>query len=190
MNKPSGDEILQLIEDCKKGQRRAMHRLFKTYYGSLFAVCMRYARCYEDAQDMVNEGFVKIFAGLKSYQPSGSFEAWMKTIMVNAALDYLRKYRANMETVNYDDMPDDVLQNHDENEALAKISTDELMQLIQDLPQMSRMVFNLYVFEDMPHAEIAKMLNIKEGTSHWHLNFARNKLKEMIRGIHGEKVRR
>ena len=183
MNKLSGDEILQLIEDCNKGQRRAMHQLFKTYYGSLFTICMRYAHCYEDAQDMVNEGFMKIFAGLKTYQPSGSFEAWMKTIMVNAALDYLRKYRNNWETVNYDDMPDDVLQNHDENEALAKISTDELMQLIQQLPQMSRTVFNLYVFEDMPHAEIAKMLNIKVGTSHWHLNFARTKLKEAIKGV-------
>ena len=180
MNKRSDDEVLQLIEGCKKGQRRAMHRLFKTYYGLLFTVCMRYAHCYEDAQDMVNEGFMKIFAGLENYQPTGSFEAWMKTIMVNAALDYLRNYRANGETVNYDDMPDDVLLNHDENEALAKMSTDELMQLIQHLPLMSRTVFNLYVFEDKPHAEIAKILNIKEGTSHWHLNFARTKLKEAI----------
>ena len=180
MNKQSGEELSQLIADCKKGQRRAMHRLFKTYYGSLFTVCMRYAHCYEDAQDMVNEGFVKIFAGLESYQPTGSFEAWMKTIMVNTALDYLRKYRNPAETVHYDDVTDEVLTHHDENEALSKLSTDELMQLIQQLPQMSRTVFNLYVFEDMPHAEIAKMLNIKEGTSHWHLNFARTKLKEAL----------
>lgn len=183
MNKQSRDEILQLIEDCKKGQRRAMHKLFKTFYGSLLTVCMRYAHCYEDAQDMVNEGFMKIFSALGTYQASGSFEAWMKTIMVNAALDYLRKYRHSTETVNYDDVTDDVLQHHDENEALSKLSTDELMQLIQQLPQMSRTVFNLYVFEDMPHAEIAKLLNIKEGTSHWHLNFARTKLKEAIKEV-------
>lgn len=180
MNKQPEEDILQLIADCKRGKRKAMHRLFKTYYGSLFTVCMRYAHCYEDAQDMVNEGFMKIFAGLETYQPSGSFEAWMKTIMVNAALDYLRKYHHPAETVHYDDVADDVLQHHDENEALAKLSTDELMQLIQQLPLMSRTVFNLYVFEDMPHAEIAKQLNIKEGTSHWHLNFARTKLKEAI----------
>ncbi len=132
---------------------------------------------------MVNEGFMKIFSALGTYQASGSFEAWMKTIMVNAALDYLRKYRHSTETVNYDDVTDDVLQHHDENEALSKLSTDELMQLIQQLPQMSRTVFNLYVFEDMPHAEIAKLLNIKEGTSHWHLNFARTKLKEAIKEV-------
>ncbi len=184
MNKQSSDELLRLIEDCKKGQRRAMHRLFRTYYGLLFTVCMRYAHCYEDAQDMVNEGFMKIFAGLSAYQPSGSFEAWMKTIMVNTALDYLRKYRRTAETVSYDDVTEDVLQNHDDNEAIAKMSTDELMMLIQQLPLVSRTVFNLYVFEDMPHKEIAKKLNIKEGTSHWHLNFARTKLKEAIENIH------
>lgn len=181
MNTKPGEEILQLIDDCKKGQRRAMHRLFKQYYGSLFTVCLRYAHCYEDAQDMVNEGFVKVFAGLETYQPTGSFEAWMKTIMVNAALDYLRKYQPPAETVSYDDVADDVLPHHDENEALSKLSADELMELIQQLPDMSRTVFNLYVFEEMPHAEIAKQLNIKEGTSHWHLNFARNKLKEAIK---------
>lgn len=180
MNKLTENEVAQLIEGCKKGKRLAQHRLFKTYYGSLFAVCMRYANCYEDAQDMLNEGFVKIFEGLKNYQASGSFEAWMKTVMVNAALDYLRKYRTTADTVNYDDVTDDVLNQYEENEALSKISTDELLQLIQQLPLMSRTVFNMYVFDDIPHAEIAKALNIKEGTSHWHLNFARTKLKEEI----------
>lgn len=180
MDKLNETEVLQLIKDCVRGSRKAQHKLFKTYYGSLFTVCMRYAPCREDAEDMLNEGFVKIFAALESYQPTGSFEAWLRTIMVNTALDYLRKYRHDNEMLNYDDANDNVLKNYDENEALAKISIDELMALIQRLPTMSRTVFNLYVFDDMPHAEIAKQLNIKEGTSHWHLNFARAKLKEAI----------
>lgn len=189
MNKMTQEDVRQLIEGCNKGKRLAQHRLFKTYYGLMFSVCMRYANNYEDAQDMVNEGFVKIFAGLKTYESSGSFEAWMKTVMVNAALDYLRKYRTPTDLIQYDDITDDVLNQHSENEALDKISTDELIQLIQQLPLMSRTVFNMYIFEDMSHTEIAKTLNIKEGTSHWHLNFARTKLKEAIKKVnHDESV--
>lgn len=180
MDRLTDKEVLQLIEDCQRGSRRAQHKLFKTYYGNLFCVCMRYAPCREDAEDILNEGFIKIFSALGTYRPTGSFEAWMKTIMVNTALDYLRKFRHDNDTVSYEEANDDVLKNYDENEALSKISIDELMALIQQLPTMSRMVFNLYVFDDMPHAEIAKQLNIKEGTSHWHLNFARTKLKEAI----------
>lgn len=180
MNKLTREEILQLIEDCKRGSRKAQHRLFKTYYGQLFAVCMRYASHEEEAQDMLNEGFLKIFTGIMNYEASGSFEAWMKTVAVNAALDYLRKYRKQAEMVNYECLTDDVLNNHSENEALSKLSTDEIMRMIQSLPPMSRSVFNLSVFEGLSHAEIAQKLNIREGTSHWHLNFARNKLKEMI----------
>lgn len=182
MSKLTKEEEMQLIEGCKKGRRRDQHKLFKTYYGQLFAVCMRYASCHDEAQDLVNEGFLKIFSGLDQYEASGSFEAWMKTVTVHAALDYLRKHHHSEEIPDSDGITDDVLDTYGENEALSKLSTDEIMELIQKLPPMSRSVFNLYVFEDLSHADIAKQLNIKEGTSHWHLNFARTKLKEWIMG--------
>ncbi|MEG1555846.1 MAG: sigma-70 family RNA polymerase sigma factor [Bacteroidales bacterium] len=180
MNDQLKAEVLQLIEDCKTNNRKAQHRLFKFYFSSMFNVCMRYARDSEEAQDMLNEGFLKIFSNLDKYENSGSFEAWMKRVMINSALDYQRKYKTLVETVNYEAVPESILNVYDENNAISKISSDELMQLIQKLPPMSKNVFNLYLFENYSHAEIAKLLNIKEGTSHWHLNFAKNKLKEEI----------
>lgn len=170
----------QLIADCIAEKRQAQHLLFKTFYSKMFHVCYRYASCYEEAQDMLNEGFIKIFKNLDKFKNSGSFEAWMKRVMANAALDFQRKHKSTIETVEYDAVDNGSMVQFDENTALSKISSDELMSLIQKLPFMSKSVFNLYVFEDYSHAEIAEILQIKEGTSHWHLNFARTKLKQLI----------
>ena len=170
----------QLIADCISEKRAAQHLLFKTFYSSMFHICYRYASNYEEAQDMLNEGFIKIFKNLDKYSNSGSFEGWMKRVMANAALDYQRKHKTTIETVEYESVDNGSMVQFDENYAISKISSDELMALIQKLPFMSRSVFNLYVFEDYSHSEIAEILQIKEGTSHWHLNFARNKLKQLI----------
>jgi RNA polymerase sigma-70 factor, ECF subfamily len=173
-------DFSQLIADCISEKRDAQHKLFKTFYSKMFHVCYRYASSYEEAQDMLNEGYLKIFSNLTKYKNEGSFEAWMKRVMANAALDYQRKHKSNIDTVDYDSVEATSMLHFDENNAISKISSDELMMLIQTLPFMSRSVFNLYVFEDYSHAEIAEILQIKEGTSHWHLNFARTKLKQLI----------
>ena len=174
------EEYSQLIAGCLANKREAQHRLFKTFYSKMFHICYRYASNKEEAQDMLNEGFIKIFNNLDKYQPIGSFEAWMKRVMANAALDYQRKHKPNFETVDYDAISQFESSSYEENHAISKISSDELMLLIQKLPPMSRSVFNLYIFEEYSHAEIAEMLHIKEGTSHWHLNSARTKLKQLI----------
>lgn len=175
-------ETAQLIADCLSNNRKAQHRLFKLFYGKVLAICMRYAKNEEEAQDMLNEGFLKIFTHLYQYTDTqeGSFQAWMKRVVINAAIDYQRKYKTLETTVSYEEIPTMGLVVFDENEAISKLSTDELMVMIQQLPPMSKNVFNLFVFENYSHAEIAQLLNIKEGTSHWHLNFARTKLKSMI----------
>lgn len=173
------EELKQLIAECKQEKRRAQHRLFKKFYGTAKAVCMRYAQSEEEAEDMVSEGFMKVFSHLENFQ-EGSFEAWLKRIMVNSSIDYQRRYHTLTVMVNYEELPEMEVSGFDQNKALSKISADELLTLIQQLPPVSRSVFNLYVFEDCPHAEIAQILGIKEGTSHWHLNFARNKLKQLI----------
>lgn len=178
--KLTGEEEQQLIAACLSNNRKGQHKLFKLYYGKMMAVCMRYANNYEEAQDMLNEGFMKIFANLDKYADQGSFEAWMKRVVVNTAIDYQRKYKSLVQMVNYEVVPEVDIATFDENEAISKISTDELLSLIQQLPPTSRSVFNMYVFEDYSHAEIAQLLDMKEGTSHWHLNFARTKLKELI----------
>jgi RNA polymerase sigma-70 factor (ECF subfamily) len=173
-------DYMPLIAACMEGSPKAQQKLFKQFYGMLFKLCMRYAHSYEEAQDMVNEGFVKIFANLGRYKNSGSFEAWLSSVMVNAAIDYLRKFAVRQEMVNFEEVEEMNWEQSVENEALSRIGSQELMTLIQQLPDQSRTVFNLYVFEEYSHADIATLLHIKEGTSHWHLNFARNKLKEAI----------
>ena len=142
------DQLKAVIAECKAGKRKAQHQFFKLFFGTAMSICMRYAKDREEAEDMLNEGFLKVFTQIGKYEESLELKKQVPSPT--------------------------------ENEALAKISTDELLELIQQLPPTSRSVFNLYVFEEYPHAEIAKMLDMKEGTSHWHLNFARNKLKELI----------
>lgn len=174
------DQLRTMIAECKAGKRKAQHQFFKLFYGTAMAICMRYAKDREEAEDMLNEGFLKVFTQIGKYEESGSFDAWFKKVIINTAIDYQRKYKTLTPTTSFDDLPEISINSTTENEALSKISTDELLALIQQLPPTSRSVFNLYVFEEYPHAEIAKMLDMKEGTSHWHLNFARNKLKELI----------
>lgn len=173
-------DFSQLIADCLLRKRKAQNQLFKQFYDPLFAICMRFANNADDAKDMLAEGFLKIFSNLGKYENSGSFEAWLKRIMINSALDYQRKYeKFETQLVDYEKVID-IKPLQTENDAISKISSQELIQLIQQLPPTSKNVFNLYVFEGFSHAEIAQMLNIKEGTSHWHLNFARTTLKEKI----------
>ena len=174
------DQLRTMIAECKAGKRKAQHQFFKLFYGTAMAICMRYAKDREEAEDMLNEGFLKVFTQIGKYEESGSFDAWFKKVIINTAIDYQRKYKTLTPTTSFDELPEISINSTTENEALSKISTDELLALIQQLPPTSRSVFNLYVFEEYPHAEIAKMLDMKEGTSHWHLNFARNKLKQLI----------
>lgn len=171
----------QLISDCIAQKRVAQHRLFKSYYGFMMSIALRYAHDEEEAQDMLNEGFMKVFSNLEKYKQTGSFEGWMRRVMVNTALDYLRRNSHHYETLPYDEISEQDIEIQVENSAMQNLTYNELMLCIQKLPTMSRNVFNLYVFDNYSHAEIAEMLGMKEGTSHWHLNFARNKLKEEIK---------
>lgn len=173
-------ELQDLIAHCISKKRKAQYKFYKRFYSFLFAICVRFAKNNEEAEDMLNEGFLKIFDNLDKYQPTGSFEAWLKQVVVHTAIDFQRKYKTTVDTVEYASLPETQMP-VEANYAVSKMSSDELLQLIQELPTMSKQVFNLYVFEDYSHAEIAGLLNIKEGTSHWHLHFARTKLKEKIK---------
>lgn len=174
------EELELLISDCLSGKPKAQYTLFKTYYGMMMNVCLRYARHRDEAKDMLNEGFIKIFGNLSQYSRTGPFEGWIKRVMANAALDYQRKYEDFSKMVAYDEIEENRPEMSYSNMAPERLTYDELMNAIQQLPTMSKNVFNLYIFENYSHAEIAEILGIKEGTSHWHLNFARKKLKERI----------
>jgi RNA polymerase sigma-70 factor (ECF subfamily) len=179
-------EVLQWVQDCRKGSTRAQHKLFKYFYGSVMSVCMRYAGSTDEAADMLNEGFLKVFSNLDKYENSGSFEAWLKRVVCNAALDYRRRYDKNVELVDIDEIQEVHLSDYNVNDAISKISSNEIVRLIQQLPPITRMVFNMFLFEGFSHREIAQQLNITESTSAWHVNHARNRLKEELKQFDNE----
>lgn len=144
----------------------------------LFAVCLRYSGDYEEARDNLQDGFIKILNKIKQYSGKGSFEGWMKRIVINTALERYRKNN-QMLTVSVNE---EICQDHLQEDVEDKISADDLMKLIQELPPRYKLVFNLYALEGYSHAEIGDMLNISEGTSKSNLSRARiilqNKLKK------------
>ncbi|MCQ2283668.1 MAG: sigma-70 family RNA polymerase sigma factor [Bacteroidales bacterium] len=180
-------ELARLISDCQQGSRRAQHKLFKHFYSRMYQVCMRYASNTDEADDMLNEGFLKVFSNLDKYENTGSFESWMKRVIVNAALDFRRKYAPNVVMTDLSEVVETTEVGYDVNPALAKMSSEELIGLIQKLPPTTRMVFNLFVFENYSHAEIAQQLSITEGTSAWHVNAARTRLKNEIVLLNNER---
>ena len=173
-------EVQEWVSACREGNARAQRKLFKYFYSMAMQICMRYAGSTDEAADMLNEGFLKVFSNLDKYESTGSFEAWLKRVVSNAALDYRRRYVQQVELVELDGLPDMQIADYSVNNAVANISSQELIGLIQTLPPVTRTVFNMFVFEGFSHREIAGEMGITENTSAWHVNSARSKLKELI----------
>ncbi len=166
--------INQLILDCKKKDIKAQENLFRLYSSKLFAVCLKYSRSYEEAQDNLQDGFLIIFDKIQQFSFEGSFEGWAKRVMVNNALKYYRK-ESFLELVN-----DVIAEEQEVDIDDTTLSLDYLLGIIQELPDRYRLVFNLYVIDNYAHKEIALMLNISIGTSKSNLSRARLLLKEKI----------
>jgi RNA polymerase sigma factor (sigma-70 family) len=167
-------DLNQLINDCKNNDRRAQEQLYRLYSRKLFAVCLKYSRNYTEAQDNLQDGFILIFNKIEQYSFKGSFDGWLKRVMVNNVLQQYRK-QTFLNLVNEDVPDDDEIEIDDEN-----ISLEYLLKIIQELPDRYRLVFNLYVNDDFSHAEIAEMLSINIGTSKSNLSRARMILKDKI----------
>jgi RNA polymerase sigma-70 factor, ECF subfamily len=148
----------------------------------MYTVCLRYANSRDEAKDLLQEGFIKVFDCLHQFKFEGSFEGWMKRVLVNNALQKIRSRSPLHAIVPIENIPETEAADHQE--VLSRLGTKELLQLIQELPTIYRMVFNLYVFEGMKHKEISKLLGISEGTSKSNLHDARvilqKKLKETL----------
>lgn len=164
----------QLILDCKNNNIKAQEQLFRLFSAKLFAVCLKYSRSYEEAQDNLQDGFLLIFDKIGQYAFAGSFEGWAKRVMVNNALQYYRKEKF-LELIS-EDIPEEQEVDIDE----TTISLDYLLGIIQQLPDRYRLVFNLYVIDNYSHKEIAAMLDISIGTSKSNLSRARMILKDKI----------
>ncbi|TDE04388.1 RNA polymerase sigma factor [Flavobacterium sandaracinum] len=163
----------QLITDCKKNCPKAQEQLYQLFSKKLFVVCLKYSINYADAEDNLQDGFLIIYDKIKQFNFKGSFEGWAKRILINNALQKFRDVRF-MEIVD-DTVADEEVEIDDEN-----ISIDYLMQIIQELPDQYRLVFNLYVLDGYSHKEVAEMLKITTGTTKSNLARARMILKEKI----------
>ena len=164
----------RLIKQCADNDRKAQKEIYQLFAGKLFSICLKYSKNKQEAQDNFQDGFVTIFNKIGQFNFKGSFEGWLKRVMVNTILlKYRKKTVLNIVT---EEIPDEVVVDIDDEE----ISLDFLLNLIQELPERYRMVFNLYVLDGCSHKEIAKMLKIAEGTSKSNLARARGILKQKI----------
>jgi RNA polymerase sigma-70 factor (ECF subfamily) len=163
-----------LIHNCKKQDIKAQEQLYKLYANKLFAVCLKYSNSYQQAEDNLQDGFMIIFEKIIQYQDKGSFEGWMKRIMINNTLQKYRKQTV-FEIVNEEHLKEPEVEIDDE-----IVSVDYLLKIIQELPDRYRQVFNFYALDGFSHKEIAERLQISVGTSKSNLSRARIILKEKI----------
>lgn len=173
-------ENIDIINGCKKGDRKAQERLYKNYYSAMITVCLRYTKNEADAVEVLNNGFLKVFKNIQRYESSqASLYTWIRTIIVNSCVDFV-KQKQRLEKVSELSEETEV---HVAPEVISKMKTAELLELIRQLNPATQAVFNLYVIEGYSHKETAQLLNISEGTSKWHLSEARKILQELIKEV-------
>lgn len=171
-----GEELYRLLDSCQKGNRHSQDRLYRLYYGYALGICLRYANSREEAIEILNDGFVKIFTKLNLYTEGLSFKGWLRKVMIHTAIDYFRRHKKHYHQVDIS------FARHLEGGAsiLDQLSEQEILQAVQLLPPSYRMVFNLFVIEGYTHEEIARQLDISIGTSKSNLAVARTKLRRML----------
>lgn len=167
----------ELIRLCMVNDTLAQNELYRKFSGKMMGVCMRYAKNREDAADILQDAFVKVFLNLKSFKGEGSFEGWIKRIMINTALKH---YRKNLRFRDESDIEAAYDISFD-NQIISRIAAAELIGYVQLLPDGYRTIFNLYAIEGYQHNEISGMLGISEGTSKSQLSRARNFLIGIIK---------
>lgn len=166
-----------LLIGCKEGNRRMQEELYRRFSPRMYAVCLRYAGNAEEAEDILQEGFIKVFKKLDSFRSEGSFEGWVRRIFVNTAIEHFRRKRYLMPVTEKEE-------NTIEGKyvsVLDELAEKDILALVQELSPGYRTVFNMYVVEGYTHKEIADMLNISEGTSKSQLSRAKVILQEMVR---------
>jgi len=171
------EQLEQIIEGCINGNRQSQNHLYAVLMPKMFGVCLRYSKSRGEAEEILQEGFIRVFEFIHQYNFAGSFEGWVRKIMVNCALQKYRSKKQMHAVVNIDSTSVEPISNE---EILSRIGTKELLQMVQQLSPGYRMVFNLYVFEGMKHREIAEHLGISEGTSKSNLSDARAFLQKAV----------
>ena len=177
------EKLKEIVEGCLQNNRRSQEALFQMFYGKMLAVCMRYISDHDAAQEVLQEGFIKVFDKLEVFDFKGSFEGWVRRIVVNTAIDSIRKAkRAPILKDNDNDFKMDASNEIEQNEKIEMIElkAEKAVEAIQKLSPGYRTVFNLFVIEEYSHKEIAEMLGISEGTSKSNLSKAKKNLKQIL----------
>ncbi len=172
----------ELLKKCSKNDRKAHNELYRVCFGFIMAICLRYSSNREDAESLVNVAFLKIITNIEKYNHDIPFGSWVNRITVNTIIDEFRrdkKRREHMSSVDFQEAQ--TAPPVDFNQAAQELEAEELESMIQELPDMSRKVFNLYAIEGYTHKEIGEMLGMSDGTSKWHVSFARKSLQNMIK---------
>lgn len=173
MQIPIDDDI---IKGCIENKRESQYLLYKKYYEQCFRICLRYTKSRDEASEILNAAFLKIFSKINSFTSNGDFNGWIYRIVVNTALDHLKANKKYNQQVDIEEADEEF----NEFEASSSIQVKDLLKMIQSLPDMQSQVFNLFAIEGYTHIEIAQMLSISEANSKWHLFNARKTLRNQI----------
>jgi len=169
--------LTELVEACRKEDRNAQRKLYENFHGKMLAICLRYARCREEAVEVLNSSFLKVFKNIHRFDDSkGNVEAWIRTIVTNTAIDRYRKESKKPHTIDIDY----AYKESNGSIAIEELTAEEILGLIQQLPTAYRTVFNLFAIEGYSHREIGQKLGISEGTSKSNLSKARKKLQKAL----------
>jgi RNA polymerase sigma factor (sigma-70 family) len=166
-----------LIKGCIAGDRRMQEELYSRFSPKMYAVCLRYANNADDAQDLLQEGFIKVYRNLHRFRAEGSFEGWIRRVFVNTSIEHFRKKSTRLSMVT--DKEENTIEDHDIT-AIHKLAEKDIINIIQELSPGYRTVFNLYVVEGYSHKEIGELLGISEGTSKSQLARAKGVLQKKI----------
>ena len=175
----------KIVEECIAGKRKAQNQLYHKFSGGMLGICLRYCKNLEDAEDVLQEGFIKVFRSIQTFRGESSIGAWIKRIMINTAISHNKKMSRTGAGMTDILETDDFMEPESEEIVLQPIEPEKLIKLIQELPEGYRTVLNLYIFEGYSHKEISESLNITESTSKTQLfkarKFLRNKLEPIIK---------
>ncbi len=173
----------KLIRGCQKKQLKAQEMLYKHFFGYAMSICLRYAYSREEAGEILNDGFMKVFDKIETYQEGNSFKAWLRKILINTAIDYQRKNLKYQQTTQLEEL----VHTEGYNSVIEKLSVEDILSLLNQLSHLQRCVFNLFEIEGYSHSEIAEILEIPENTSRTYLTRAKKKLRELFEDLYTEK---
>ncbi|MBS0012280.1 MAG: RNA polymerase sigma factor [Bacteroidales bacterium] len=166
-----------ILEGCRRNKRKYQEILYRKYARKMYGICISYTGDRDTAQDILQDAFIKVFGKIKKFQGEGSLEGWIRKIMVNTAIDYLRKQSREP---NYIADRDEDTEESYEPDAIERLKAKDVLSLVARLPDGARMIFNLYALEGFTHKEIAEKMNISEGTSKSQFNRARKMLMSLL----------